>query len=167
MNFVHHIGITVSDLDKSIDFYYRILGLEIARAPTDVFGDESLSKGVGVPGAKVRLAMFKTGNTFIELIEYVTPQSPVSKPVPNNSYGASHVAFEVEDIEHEKARLEKEGVNFLSDINVVDEGPLAGWKWVYFTDPDDIPMELVEISYENKEEIKKSVWEYKELKGWD
>lgn len=166
MNSVHHIGITVSDLEESIDFYYRILGLEFAKAPTDVFGGEELSRGVGILGASLRLVMFKAGSTLIELIEYSAPESPVNEPLPSNAYGASHIAFEVNDIESEKRRLEREGVHFLSDINVVDEGPLAGWKWVYFLDPDGISHELVEISYENEDEIKKSIEQYKKNSGW-
>ncbi len=165
MNSVHHIGITVSDLERSIDFYYRILGLEFAKAPTGIFGGKELSRGVGVPGASLRLVMFKAGSTLIELIEYSAPESPVSEPLPNNGYGASHVAFEVDDIEYEKKRLEDQGVYFLSDINVVNERPFAAWKWVYFLDPDGISHELVEISYENEDEIKKSVEKFKKNSG--
>jgi hypothetical protein len=32
-------------------------------------------------------------------------------------------------------------------VNVVDEGVLAGWRWVYFEDPDGYPLELVEAAY--------------------
>ena len=37
-------------------------------------------------------------------------------------------------------------------VNVVDEGVLAGWRWVYFADPDGYPLELVEVAYYNAEE---------------
>ena len=51
-----------------------------------------------------------------------------------------------------KAELESQGVPFYSDVNVVDEGPLAGWRWVYFSDPDGLALELVEVAYYLKEE---------------
>jgi hypothetical protein len=37
---------------------------------------------------------------------------------------------------------------FYSAVNVVDEGVLAGWRWVYFADPDGYPLELVENAYD-------------------
>ena len=39
--------------------------------------------------------------------------------------------------------LQAKGVTFYSDVNVVDEGPLAGWRWCYFSDPDGLALELV------------------------
>ncbi len=38
-------------------------------------------------------------------------------------------------------------MRFNSGVNVVDDGPLAGWRWVYFKDPDDHTLELVEVAY--------------------
>jgi extradiol dioxygenase family protein len=66
--------------------------------------------------------------------------------------GAAHVCFLVEDVRARKAELEAKGVRFYTDVNVVDEGPLAGWRWVYFSDPDGLALELVEIAYYLKEE---------------
>ena len=43
-------------------------------------------------------------------------------------------------------------MQFYTDVNVVDDGPLAGWRWVYFSDPDGLALELVEIAYYLKEE---------------
>ena len=65
-----------------------------------------------------------------------------------HSIGASHVAFQVDDIQAAKAALEAEGIQFYSGINVIDDGVLAGWRWVYFADPDGYPLELVENAYE-------------------
>jgi catechol 2,3-dioxygenase-like lactoylglutathione lyase family enzyme len=62
--------------------------------------------------------------------------------------GASHLAFQVNDIQAAQAELERKGVEFYSGINVVDDGVLAGWRWVYFADPDGYPLELVENAYE-------------------
>ena len=62
------------------------------------------------------------------------------------------MCFRVEDIAAKKAELEAKGVTFYSDINVVDEGPLAGWRWCYFSDPDGLALELVEIAYYLKDE---------------
>lgn len=98
-----------------------------------------------MPGATLRLAVFDTGGGELELLEYMTPPSPVAKPLPLNALGAEHVAFRVEGIEQKVKELAAKGVEFLSPIQVVEEGPLAGWHWVYFKDPDGITMELIEV----------------------
>ncbi len=48
--------------------------------------------------------------------------------------------------------LVAKGVTFYSDVNVVDSGPLAGGRWVYFSDPDGLALDLVEVAYDLKEE---------------
>ena len=83
------------------------------------------------------------GDTTLELLEYRSPPSETTMPLKSNNRGASHVAFLVDDIEAKKAALEAKGIEFYSPVNVVDEGVLAGWRWVYFSDPDGYPLELV------------------------
>ena len=58
------------------------------------------------------------------------------------------MAFQVDDIAAAKAELEAGGIEFYSEVNVVNDGVLAGWRWVYFADPDGYPLELVENAYE-------------------
>jgi hypothetical protein len=66
----------------------------------------------------------------------------------------------VDDIAAKKAELEAKGVKFYSDVNVVDEGPLAGWRWVYFADPDGLSLELVEIAYVDQAQRDANAAEY-------
>jgi catechol 2,3-dioxygenase-like lactoylglutathione lyase family enzyme len=143
-----HVGITVRDLDRSVRFYHDLLGLEIATEPSPWFDGPELGHGVGVPGAALRQVCLRLGDTLLELLEYRAPPSPTGHPLQSHCIGASHVAFQVADIRAAKADLESAGVEFYSDINVVDEGVLAGWRWVYFPDPDGYPLELVENAYE-------------------
>ena len=70
------------------------------------------------------------------------------------------MAFLVDDIEAKKAELEAQGITFYSDVNVVDEGVLAGWRWVYFEDPDGYPLELVEVAYYNADERREGIAAY-------
>ena len=147
MKAMHHVGITVSDLEQGIDFYHRALGLGFVNEPSPVFDDPELGSAVGVPGAALRQVSLALGDVILELLEYVRPQSPIDAPLPQNALGAQHVAFLVEDIHAKKAELETKGVEFYSAVNVVDDGVLAGWRWVYFSDPDGNALELVEIAY--------------------
>jgi catechol 2,3-dioxygenase-like lactoylglutathione lyase family enzyme len=100
------------------------------------------------------------GDTTVELLEYKSPPSDTTAPLNSNNIGASHVAFLVEDIEAKKAELEGRGVTFFSEVNFVDEGVLAGWRWVYFADPDGYPLELVEVAYYHEDKRREGIAEY-------
>jgi catechol 2,3-dioxygenase-like lactoylglutathione lyase family enzyme len=143
-----HVGITVRDLDASIYFYHDLLGLEISTEPSPWFDGPELGQGVGVPGAALRQVCLRLGDTMLELLQYRTPPSETGRPLLSHNVGASHVAFLVDDIRTTKSEFEKKGVRFFSDINVIDDGVLAGWRWVYFSDPDGYPLELIQHAYE-------------------
>src|SRR4051812_28047228 len=160
MKGLHHVGITVKDLDASIRFYHDVLGLRFSNEPSPWFDSPELGPAVGVPGAALRQVSLALGDTTLELLEYRSPPSGTKKPLPSNDIGASHVAFVVDDIVATKAELEAKGIEFYSDVNVVDEGVLAGWRWVYFEDPDGYPLELVEVAYYNEAERRESIAAY-------
>jgi catechol 2,3-dioxygenase-like lactoylglutathione lyase family enzyme len=160
MKGLHHVGITVADLDASIRFYHDILGLEFGNEPSPWFDGEELSRGVGVPGAALRQVSLLVGDTTLELLEYRSPPSETDGPLRSNDRGASHVAFVVDNIEATKAELEAKGIEFYGPVNVVDEGVLAGWRWVYFEDPDGYPLELVEVAYYQEEDRRAGIAAY-------
>jgi catechol 2,3-dioxygenase-like lactoylglutathione lyase family enzyme len=157
---LHHVGITVKDLDASIRFYHDILGLDFSNEPSPWFEEDGLGVAVGVPGAALRQVSLILGDSTLELLEYKTPPSETDQPLLSNNVGASHVAFLVDDIRAKKDELEAKGIEFYSDVNSVDEGVLAGWRWVYFEDPDGYPLELVEVAYYNEEERRTGVAAY-------
>jgi catechol 2,3-dioxygenase-like lactoylglutathione lyase family enzyme len=160
MKAMHHVGITVRDLDASIRFYHDVLGLPFSNEPSPWFEGEGLGTAVGVPGAALRQVSLLLGDTTFELLEYRSPPSETTGPLGSNSLGASHVAFLVDDIVAKKAELEAKGIEFYSDVKFVEEGVLAGWRWVYFQDPDGYPLELVEVAYYNEEERRAGVAAY-------
>lgn len=165
MKGLHHVGITVKDLDASIRFYHDVLGLGFVNEPSPWFDGPGLGPAVGVPGAALRQVSLKLGETTLELLEYRSPPSQTVKPLVSNNIGASHVAFHVDDIHATKADLESKGINFYSDVNVVDEGVLAGWRWVYFEDPDGYPLELVEAAYYDAEARRAGIDAYLASRG--
>jgi len=160
MKALHHVGITVKDLDASIRFYHDVLGLQFSNEPSPWFDGPELGPAVGVPGAGLRQVSLILGDSTFELLEYKSPPSETAKPLLSSNIGASHVAFLVDDIEAKKAELEAQGIEFYSDVNTVDEGVLAGWRWVYFEDPDGYPLELVEVAYYNAEERREGIAAY-------
>ena len=66
--------------------------------------------------------------------------------MPVNTIGVAHLAFHVADAAKTMKELQAKGVKFVSELNFIDEGPLAGWKWVYFKDPDGVNLELIEYN---------------------
>jgi catechol 2,3-dioxygenase-like lactoylglutathione lyase family enzyme len=152
MRALHHVGITVRDLDASIRFYHDVLGLGFVNEPTPWFDGPELARGVGVPGAALRQVSLAAGDVTLELLEYASPPTETTRPLLSNNLGASHFAFFVDDVYAKRAELEAKGIRFYSDVNVVDEGVLAGWRWVYFEGPDGYPLELVEVAYTCPEE---------------
>ena len=163
---VHHVGITVSDLERSVGFYHDPIGLRFVVPPTPWFEGNDLARGLGVrPPVALRVALFEVGDgqTWFEILQYRTPPSSRTRALPQSDVGAAHVAFYVEDITATYDELSAKGVEFNSPPNTVDDGPLAGWRWAYFKDPDGHTIELVEVAYVRQEERTADLTAY--LKG--
>jgi catechol 2,3-dioxygenase-like lactoylglutathione lyase family enzyme len=140
---VHHIGINVSDLDRSIAFYRGLFAVEPLFV-NDMRG-EGLSTGAGVPGADVRFCMMKISNVILEMIEWRSPKLPA--PTDEGPYaGGFHIAFEVPDIEAAHATLSARGIEFVAKPHrfVADDAApaIVGATFVYFKDPEGIGLEI-------------------------
>jgi catechol 2,3-dioxygenase-like lactoylglutathione lyase family enzyme len=94
------------------------------------------------------------------VIEFANRPADNDTPIQQNYLGAMHLAFHVDDIQATCEDLKAKGVTFLSEPNTVDEGVLAGWRWVYFHDPDLIPLELVQVAYYKEEERRHGIADY-------
>jgi catechol 2,3-dioxygenase-like lactoylglutathione lyase family enzyme len=140
-----HAGITVSDLDRSLDFYVGKLGLELLWRR--LYEEREIAQIVGVPEATAfDIAMLRVpgGDLEVELLEYkgVERQDASSRPC---DYGAGHFAFFVEDIAGLHADLSARGVRFRSDGPVeMGAGANRGAKSLYSLDPDGYVVEFTE-----------------------
>lgn len=139
---IHHVGITVSDLERSLAFYADLLGGE-ALGPYERSGPR-VDAVTGYPGALVRQAFVRArqGDTMVELLQYVGGSDVVLNP-DNGHVGAAHVAVTVADLDATLARLRSRGVTVLSEP-IVSSAPMAGHRVVYVLDPDRVRVELVE-----------------------
>jgi catechol 2,3-dioxygenase-like lactoylglutathione lyase family enzyme len=137
---VHHIAVNVSDIDKSIRFYEKILGFKLLFSPQEGSGEE-LEKAVKVPAAQLKYAMLQTENVVVELIQYL---NPIGKPYDrsNCDTGNMHLAFRVSDIDDAYAKLKERGVTFNGPPVKIDSGPLSKCAFAYFTDPDGVTLEI-------------------------
>lgn len=140
---VHHTCITVSDLEQSIVFYRDLLGLELVMTEESERSGDDRSKALGVAKAKVKLAILRAGQAQVELIEYVTAKGRAYDR-NNNDAGTMHIAFQVEDIDAVYQRMLEHGVRFTSTPVTIPAGPMKGWRWTYFSDPDGVSMEIIQ-----------------------
>lgn len=140
---LHHMGITVSDLDAALAFYREL-------AEGDVVGSyeksgPAVDAATGYPGVVVRQAFltFPDGDAVLELLEY-RGGSGVSVDPDNGSVGAAHPAVVVADLDATLARLAARGTRALSAPMTATAGPLEGFRYVYVLGPDDVRVELLE-----------------------
>lgn len=136
---IQHVGVPVRSLERSLAFYREMFGLE-PRFTARAEGEET-SRLLGVPNAVLAYAFIDLGNTVLELLEYEQPRGK-DYDRRNCDVGATHVCFEVADVEAACERLREAGVEFSSPPVHIDEGPLAGCATAYFKDPDGIQLEI-------------------------
>jgi lactoylglutathione lyase len=128
---VHHTSYTISNLERSLEFYVGLLGCELLWQRE--ISDKYFCDIVGFPECTVRAAHLSIPGSehVIELFEYVSPEGKPMDLQPNNP-GSSHLAFVVE----------AKGVNFRTPPVTIDAGVNKGGYGVYILDPDGITMEL-------------------------
>jgi catechol 2,3-dioxygenase-like lactoylglutathione lyase family enzyme len=135
---MHHIGITVPDIKEAIAFFKAVFGaIEVFNTgPFDVDNNFMSGKLGASPTSRIRdLVFLRCGNgTSVELFEYdgEDKNAPQKRP---SEVGGTHICFEVEDVVTSAARLKAQGIEMLDGPNLVEEGPLAGFNWVYFRAP--------------------------------
>ena len=133
---VEHIGIAVKDLKASNLLFEALLGVPHYKTEAVV------SEGVTT-------SFFDLGTHKIELLEATQPNSPIAKFIAKKGEGVHHIAFEVENLEVELARLKAEG------FELIHETPKEGAdnKRIAFLHPKTTNGVLIELCQErsNKE----------------
>ena len=145
---VHHVGVTVPDLDEAVDFFVDCVGAELLyrKGP---FGDpdgDSMERRLGVhPDATASLAMLRCGpTTNLELFEWETPDQNDEAP-PISDVGATHLGIQVGDIEKAVEALEgRDDVEVLDGPHTNDDGPTEGLTYIFCRTPWGMYLELVE-----------------------
>ena len=125
---IDHIGIAVRDLADSNELFQKLLGS--APYKTELVESEH-----------VTTSFFQIGESKIELLEASNPESPIARFIEKRGEGMHHIAFEVQDIRVEIARLEAEGFIPLNR----EPKPGADNKLVAFLHPKSSNGVLVEL----------------------
>lgn len=98
---LHHIGIAVRSIAEALPRWTEDLGLRVVRVEE-------------VPTEKVKVAVLMAGNTRIELLEPLTPDSPLAGFLAKRGPGIHHLAFEVGDCQRTIDGLLARGAPMLS-----------------------------------------------------
>ncbi|HKA53943.1 MAG TPA: VOC family protein [Candidatus Binatia bacterium] len=142
---VEAVGMTVADMDRSLEFYTKVLTFEPV-SDVEVWGTE-YEQLQGIFGLRMRVVRLRLGDEFIEPSEYLTPKG---RPVPVDSRGNDrwfqHVALIVSDMDRAYEWLRKNKVQHASTgpQRLPDWNPNAGGiQAFYFKDPDGHSLEIL------------------------
>jgi methylmalonyl-CoA/ethylmalonyl-CoA epimerase len=128
---IDHVGIAVEDLEAAIGHYRRSLGLEPSHR------ERVESQGVDE-------VLFSVGDSFVQLLGALGPDTPVGRFLARRGPGLHHVGYRVDDVAEALEHLRAEGVS------LVDEAPRPGSRGtlVAFVHPSGMGGVLVELVQE-------------------
>lgn len=130
---IEHLGIAVKNLEVSNLVFTKLL-------------NTSPYKNEMVESESVNTSFFLLGDSKIELLEATNEESPIAKFLEKKGEGLHHIAFEVDDIDSEMKRLEKEGFVLLNS----EPKKGADNKLVCFLHPKSTNGVLIELCQEIK-----------------
>ena len=141
------VGLTVSDTDRAVEFYSKVLFFEKV-SDVEVAGD-AFERQQGVFGARARIVTLRLGDERLELTEYLAPRGrPAPIDARSNDRSFQHVAIVVNDMEQAYLWLRRHGVQHVSPSpqRLPDWNPnAAGIRAFYFRDPDGHALEILQF----------------------
>ena len=144
---VDAVGMTVSDMDRSIAFFTDVLAFE-KTSDVELAGNE-YERLQGVFGLRMRVVRMRLGGEQVELTQYLAPRGrPAPEDSRSNDRWFQHVAIIVSDMDAAYARLRQHHVEHASPEpqRLPDWNPNAGGiKAFYFKDPDGHPLEILQF----------------------
>jgi catechol 2,3-dioxygenase-like lactoylglutathione lyase family enzyme len=142
---VDAVGMTVSDMDRSVEFFSEVLGFEKI-SDVEVYG-EAYEKLQRLFGLRMRVAHMKLGDEMIELMQYLAPEG---RPIPpdwrSNDHAFQHIAIVVSDMDKAYQRLRDHKVRHAStgpQTIPASNKAAAGIRAFYFKDPDGHYLEII------------------------
>jgi catechol 2,3-dioxygenase-like lactoylglutathione lyase family enzyme len=138
-----HVGVVVSDMDRALDFWSGLIGLEVTgRGRADW---PHLSELNGLDGVELEWCTLALDRAVIELTSYASRRAADSRRSGEDEPGRAHVGLVVDDLAQVAGRLTGAGATLRSAGPVLlMAGQYAGWRALYALDPDGTSVELFE-----------------------
>ena len=133
---LHHVGVTVSDLDRAADFYTDTFDLTVAAEFT--VGGAAFAEAVDVAGASAAFTHLEGNGTRVELVEY-DPQGAALPERTLNRPGTAHLGLAVDDVDAFYAGLD-DAVETLSPPRTTESGTTI----CFVCDPDGNRIEVLD-----------------------
>jgi catechol 2,3-dioxygenase-like lactoylglutathione lyase family enzyme len=144
-----HTGITVSNLERSLEFWQNVLGFEFSHRAHQT--GEMAAEITGVAGAEIKLAVVKApGGHKIELLEYLAPPDRKHVDLRPCDVGSIHVAFTVDNLGTIQSKIAASGWKAAGKPQTLKTGPNAGKRVVYVRDPDGTTIEFMQPTAEKE-----------------
>jgi catechol 2,3-dioxygenase-like lactoylglutathione lyase family enzyme len=139
MPVVNHVGLTVTDLDRSIAFYRDVVGLPVQVERFHVAGEwfDTLTDNAG---AVVEGAMLGDESFCLQLLQYEQGGAPES-PTGHNRVGNLHLSINVADVAAKRDAV----VASHHDATPIVDLPPPGARSFYVHDPDGVPVEFMQL----------------------
>jgi catechol 2,3-dioxygenase-like lactoylglutathione lyase family enzyme len=145
INKVDAIGITVKDMNRSLQFYTQVLGFK--KISDTALAGEQYEKLKGIFGLHLRVVRLQLGDEFIELTDYLTTGGrSIPEDQHSNDLFFQHIAIVVSDMEKAFGQVKKFNVEYVSTAPQTLPKSIpgaAGIKAFYFHDPDNHNLELI------------------------
>ncbi len=132
-----HVGLTVTELGRSLAFYRDVVGLEVL-STVDV-DSEGFRRLTANPEATLRTSLLAAGSFQLQLVEYRSGGG-ARLELDHRHAGAPHLSFWVDGLGGLRDRLLGVGVTVTSEI----ESVVPGIRSFYVSDPDGVPVEFIE-----------------------
>lgn len=141
---IGHVGICVTDLERSIHFWCDGLGFEVLRE--FAFKGERWRRILEVQDPlDLQTRIIRRDHMTLELLHFVSPgHEGEAVRTPMNRLGFTHLAVWVKDIDAMAARVVQYGGAIVEDTRVAFDHPRLRGRWLLCTDPDGVRVELVE-----------------------
>ncbi|MED4531926.1 VOC family protein [Metabacillus fastidiosus] len=118
MNYVlDHVGIAVRSIDDALPFYLNILNGSLEDRYTS-----------DAPGVEVHVAVVRTADKVIELLEPINKDSPIARFIKQRGKGVHHIAYRVDNLDTAILEASKNGIRFLEDTRRTN---LHGRRLIY------------------------------------
>jgi catechol 2,3-dioxygenase-like lactoylglutathione lyase family enzyme len=143
INAYFHSSYTVSELDRSLDFYTHVLGIENSR--WQVSDQPYLASVTGIAGASLKIGFCTVEGDAIllELVEYVQPKG-VRAATGFGIPGSPHLSWTVDNLPAAFERLQTASVKLLGSPQPLMDGLWGNYTGFFLEDPDGLLIELIE-----------------------